>query len=200
MTSETAYPLAWPMGRPRCKSRARSRFGTYWEKPSVAKAREALSIELERMGASNPVLSTNMELRLDGQPRSDRRYPGDPGAAVYFTLGKQRMVLACDCWLTVGDNIWAIAKTIEAQRGIERWGSVSANQAFAGYAALPERTGADVWEVLGITPSASEAEIMEAYRSKAKAAHPDKGGSHELFAALSQAKDIALATARSRGA
>lgn len=197
--SETASPLHWPQGWPRCKYRERSRFGTYYEKPSVAKARDALSLELERLGAVNPILSTNMELRLDGQPRSDRRAPDDPGAAVYFTLSKKRMVLACDRWLTVGDNIWAIAKTIEAQRGIERWGSVSASQAFAGYAALPAATGPDVWQALGVATTATEAEIMAAYREKAKKAHPDMGGSHEEFAKLSQAKDIALATLRSRG-
>jgi hypothetical protein len=37
---------------------------------------------------------------------------------------------------------------------------------------------------------------MAAWREKAKSAHPDAGGSHEAFTALSEAKYIALATAR----
>lgn len=199
MSSETAFPLQWPAGRPRTKFRERSRFGTYYEKPSVARSREVLALELDRLGAKNPVLSTNMELRIDGQPRSDRRTPDDPGAAVYFTLKGQRLCLACDRWQTVGDNIWALAKTIEAQRGIERWGAVSAEQAFTGYAALVHRTEADCWEILGVAPTASEAEILAAFRERAKTTHPDvPGGSHDAFARVSQAKDIALATRRAR--
>ncbi len=96
------------------------------------------------------------------------------------------------------ENLYAIAKHVEALRGQDRWGVGSLDQAFAGYAALQHRTEADPWELLGVATTASEPEILAAYRDKAKSAHPDVGGSHEAFAALSQAKDTALATLRSR--
>lgn len=35
------------------------------------------------------------------------------------------------------------------------------------------------FEVLGVSPSATESEVKAAYRNKAKATHPDRGGSHK---------------------
>lgn len=144
------------------------------------------------------VISSNLELRLDGLPYSNRRDPSDPGAAVYWRDGDRRLVLACDKWSTVGENLYTIGKTIEATRAIERWGAVTTEQAFAGYTALPERTGPSCWEVLGVAPAATEPEILAAWRSKVKTAHPDAGGSTEAFNALNAAKDIALATLKGR--
>lgn len=147
------------------------------------------------------VISTNVQLRLDGRPYSNQKEPSDPGAAVYWTAkNKQRRVLACDKYRTVGENLYAIGKTIEATRAIERYGSVTTEQAFAGYAALEEKTEASCWDVLGIPPpiapglSAQNREnaVLDAYRRKARETHPDNGGSPEAFDAVVKAKDIAL--------
>jgi curved DNA-binding protein CbpA len=53
-----------------------------------------------------------------------------------------------------------------------------------------------VREVLGVDRSAGRAEIVAAYRDKAKRAHPDAGGSHEAMTALVRARDQALAAIR----
>src|SRR3712207_8918795 len=55
-------------------------------------------------------------------------------------LKGEKRVLACDKWDRIADTIHAIAKTIEATRGIERWGSVTTEQAFAGYTRSEEHT------------------------------------------------------------
>lgn len=202
----TAYPLSWPFGWPRNRTRVRSRFGTYWKKPSVAQARGVVIQELRRFGVVdwNVIISTNVQLRRDGLPYSNQREPDDTGVAVYWKDGKgKQLVLACDKYDTVGDNLYAIGKTMEATRGIERWGSVTAEQAFAGYAKLPEKTGPSCWEILGIPPLTVEAgkkdpdkmeyTVLDAYRRKARETHPDReGGSSEAFAAVVAAKDIAL--------
>jgi len=52
------------------------------------------------------------------------------------------------------------------------------------------------WETLGITPKATEPEILAAYRERSKIAHPDKGGSEDDMAALNRAKEEALRTAK----
>ncbi|MFL6228071.1 MAG: J domain-containing protein, partial [Pyrinomonadaceae bacterium] len=179
MSEYNAYPLSWPLGWPRHAVRIRSRFGKWNAPPSVAQGAKKVLAELKRMGVDDHavVISTNIELRLDGLPRSDRRAPTDPGAAVYFRLwNDQRKVLACDKYVTVGDNLYAIGLTIEATRGIERWGSVTVEQAFAGYVALEEKTTKSCWEVLGIpAPDAPglnqqnrENAVLDAYRRKAR--------------------------------
>lgn len=187
----TAYPLAWPPGRPRTPQHQRqaSRF-----RVTFAKARDGLTEELDRLGARYPVLSTNVELRIDGLPRANAPRPIDCGVAVYFALKDKRLCMACDRWNDTADNIHAIAKTIEAMRGISRWGSGDMlAQAFSGFAAIERpRT----WrEVLGLGPAAGLADAEAAFRRLAKERHPDVGGSAAAFTELS----AAIAAARKEG-
>ena len=51
---------------------------------------------------------------------------------------------------------------------------------------------AEAFEVLGLRPGASEADIQEAYRRLMRGAHPDAGGSDWLAARINQARDILL--------
>ena len=51
---------------------------------------------------------------------------------------------------------------------------------------------AEAFEVLGLPPNASEADIKEAYRRLMRGAHPDAGGSDWLAARINQARDILL--------
>jgi hypothetical protein len=142
-----------------------------------------------------PVVSTNLELRNDGLPYSKQRAIADPGVAVYFTRKGHQMVFACDQWDRIEHNMRAITKTIEAMRGIERWGSSDLmERAFAGFEALPPPDRVvtlSCWQILDLPVGASEMEVERAYRAKAKTAHPDAGGSREEWDQLRRAYDQA---------
>lgn len=48
----------------------------------------------------------------------------------------------------------------------------------------------DLYEILGMSPSASDAEIKSQYRTLAMQHHPDRGGDGELFKKISAAYDV----------
>lgn len=48
----------------------------------------------------------------------------------------------------------------------------------------------DLYDALGVKPDASQAEIKKAYRTKAKEAHPDQGGTREAFDRLLHAVNV----------
>jgi hypothetical protein len=191
-----AYPLTWPDGWKRESVRQRARFGDH----SMTRAVRECFAELLRLGVPDwsVVISSNVQLRLDGTPRANAPRPTDPGVAVWFTIGKERKVLACDRWDRPEHNLWAVAQHIGALRAQERWGVGSLEQAFRGYAALPAPS--DNWrDVLELRSDAGEAvcpfkpaEIAEAFRDLAMMHHPDRGGSPEAFQRLVKARDEAL--------
>jgi hypothetical protein len=212
----SAYPLAWPIGRPRTKERRKGDFGTTlrsaapadtppafsWHSPrktkkpkpvTLAEARERLATELDRLQALSPVLSSNVELRINGQPRSGGPEPRDPGVACYFQLDGKPLVLACDSYTEVAQNVAAIAAHIDAMRRMERYGVASLAQQFTGYLALPAPMVVDDWrEALGNPRTLAEAEAS--FRERMKTAHPDAGGSNAhasvLTAAITRAREV----------
>ena len=123
--------------------------------------------ECRLLGAANVIVSTNVAVRRDGLPYARQRTPEDPGAAVYFKLESvpEGLVLACDRWLRVEDNIAAVAAHIGALRGIDRWGVGSVRQAFAGYKRLAAGDAPTPWwEVLGIDRQAPAVAVKQAYK------------------------------------
>ena len=198
----TGYPICWPISRPRTKfaHRRHARFNT-----KFGKARDNLLTEIRRLGGTDAIISSNIPHRNDGLPRANAfssvELKNDPGIAVYFTRKKKKLCFACDCYLTVDDNMHAIAKTVEALRGIARWGTGDMMEAaFTGFMALPEISHSDVWDTLGIyQENATEQDVMSAWRARAKECHPDAvPGREKEWHELDTAKNIALATIKDR--
>lgn len=182
-----AYPLAWPAGRPRQHCRERARFQT-----PLGTAIVNLQREVQMLGGKDLVISSNLPLRRDGMPSARSTYVSEKGVAAYFMLKKKPMCFACDRWDAIEDNIQAVAKTIEALRGIERWGSGQmVEQAFTGFIALPSPE--QPWQVLGLADSRpTPDQVEDAYRRLAMKHHPDRGGSQAEMARINAARDALL--------
>jgi hypothetical protein len=210
MSEPTRSPLCWPAWFPRTQAsnRKEGRFSTQGDRGArqitLHQACRRVTDELSRFtrtghawrcDPSEVIISTDLQLRQDGLPRSGQRTPEDPGAAVYFTLdGKQRCV-PCDMYLRIEDNIAAIAATIQSLRTIERHGSQMFEAAFTGFDALPapDQTAGRSWrDVLDYYGNDLD-EARHQYLRARKAAHPDHGGApgqlNEVQAAWEQAQN-----------
>ena len=184
-----AYPLSWPAHWPRSQYHERALFKT-----PFGRARDQLLNELRLLGASDVVISSNYMLRRDGLPYADSREPEDKGVAVYFKLNGEDQCVPCDRWTSVVDNLQAIRLTVEAIRGLDRWGAKEmVNAAFRGFKALPAAGNSTTvmdepwYEILGVASDATEQSIRSAFKQKAKLYHPDTGGDEAEFARIRKA-------------
>jgi len=98
-----------------------------------------------------------------------------------------RGATAIGALVMLGPLVWS---WLGVSRGRPASGSGGAGQG------SPPRAGAltraEAFEVLGLKPGASEAEIREAHRRLMQAAHPDHGGSDWLAARINLARDVLL--------
>ena len=196
----TRYPLQWPEGWKRTQSyqRKTATFSRQGKALTVFDGVQRVLDELQRLGVhqDDVIVSTNLQTRLDGLPRSNQARPGDPGVCVYWKPAKSPMrCMAVDRYDEVQDNLAAVAATLEAMRSIERHGGAAIlDRAFTGFAALPAPAGGkrEWWTVLELPSTASQAEIREAFNRLAREHHPDRGGSDERMAEIIRARDEAL--------
>lgn len=177
------YPLQFPMGWKRTQNPERAMFRNH----TVAQAVNYLLDELNRLGGSNVIVSTNLMLRIDGLPYSNQKKPDDVGVAVYFNLEGEQQCFPCDRWDEVSHNIWAIYKSIQAIRGLSRWGAKEmVSSAFKGFRALPSPKDSIVMGVEYFSGIEDPEYLSLKYKSLAKKLHPDnkETGNQEQFQSM----------------
>lgn len=206
-----AYPLQWPAGWKRIPPHLRTtaRFvkkerkyyagtgNSYMQgrELSIADGVERVRTELTRMGImdDDQVINSNLQLRLDGFPKSGQREPEDPGIVVYWLDCGETRCMAIDRYDRVADNLAAVSATLEAMRAIERHGGAEIlNRAFTGFIALPA-SSESWWGILGVEQNARQIEIEAAYKRRRSEAHPDRGGSDDEFDSVQRAYEQATA-------
>lgn len=202
-----SFPLHWPDGWPRAKTRERAKFhkqstrqtesGTSYQQKhdlTIADGCSRVIGALSAMGVPDRdiVVSTNVEPRLDGMPKSNGSAGDDPGVAVYWKRKGKRQCIAVDRYDRVADNLAAIAATLDAMRAIDRHGGAQIlDRAFTGFIAIaaPEQP----FQVLGISAGATRGEIEAAHRKLSMTHHPDRPeGDHDKMARINAARDAML--------
>src|SRR5262245_32005406 len=120
-------PLDWPAGWPRTDRRLRAsgaRFTEAGVPVTFDGAVYKLKNELRLLHARGSVLTCNqMRFRTD-----------DPGVAIYFTIGKRQMAMACDRYDNQASNCRSLGLAILAMRQLNRHGGgAMMNKAFDGF-------------------------------------------------------------------
>lgn len=192
-----AFPLSWPpsWSRKKAHERRTAAFHKAGKQLTIGDGVKRVLAELERMGVADRdiIISSNIELRIDGYPRSNGGNPADPGVAVYWPArlkDQPPKCMAIDRYDRVADNLAAIAATLEAMRAIERHGGAEIlERAFTGFTALDGPATAHWSSVLGVPRDASTTTARAAHRILRSQHHPDKGGEAEKFKAVNDAWD-----------
>lgn len=180
-----AYPLAWPEGFPRAKTRTTSKFQTSLEGAlkNVNKSIAAFGQDSGKR-AEGIVISSNCSL---GNAR-----PTDPGVAVWFVWDGIQVCIPVDRYQKVEDNLQAIHHILEARRTELRHGGLAIVRAtFTGFAALPNPANRPWRDVLG-SDITSRTQLEAVYKRLRSESHPDKGGSADRFHDVQRAYDAAL--------
>lgn len=179
-TIPSRFPLCWPTAIPRSKSREPSRFKTTLPSAldNVEKSLQAFGKD-SRTKVTNIIMSSNVTLGAAS--------PADAGVAVWFMWGDDQVCIPVDRYITVAANLQAIHHILEARRTELRHGTLALVRAsMQGFKMLPAPYQ---WhEVLGVAPTATRAEIEEAYKARARSAHPDLGGTQDDMAKLNDAR------------
>ena len=171
---------------------------------------DLLDRELWNLGASAVMLAARFreqDLRLDGWPKSDARWPDHPGVELSFdTVDLGRLVYATDVCSRWDHNVRSIALGLEALRAVDRFGITRRGEQYAGWKALPgavdgdrAMTANDAWVALArfagqdfepVGAQRTDELARRLYRVAAKNTHPDAGGSDENFRRVQRAADV----------
>ena len=181
---------------------------SYWSfKASWPQTLELLQRELGHLEATDVVIEADFreqDLRLDGWPRANAREPQHPGIRIAFGSKHGPLVYATDQYARWQHNVRAIALGLEALRAVDRYGVTRRGEQYTGWRALPaggrseatsrEAAAATVWTLAGDPPGTTPDDVLEGgeqarliVRQAVRRAHPDTGGSTELFQQLQAA-------------
>lgn len=182
-------------------------------KSSLSDTITKISDELDKLDVSAAVIELDVSsnelrrIKREGFPRwHDEQSPCVRLTFSHPELGP--LQYPCGTYYCQKHNLRAIALTLEALRAIDRYGACSGSQQYEGFKGLPpgeeqERYFANsleaaeyVAELAGKSASSAEAILDDreyftfCYKSAAKSAHPDSGGSDKKFQTLQQAKEL----------
>lgn len=172
------FPLQWLPQQPRTKIRKIARFG----KHNPSESGDHLINELIRLGAKHIVISSNLQMRQRGDGFYANQKVDEAGVVVYFNLKGKSKAMACDRWTKVEHNIWALFCSIQAIRGLERWGgSEFLDGLFTGFKALPAPDVIIQSNIIYFSDCITELDIKKKFYKLSKELHPDLGGNLNQF-------------------
>jgi hypothetical protein len=178
------YPLQWPDGTPRTRTRQKSQFRT-----GLPAAIKNVTTSLRLFGDDSGIALSAVQ--VTSNVGLMHAAPADPGVAVWFQWDGALRCIAVDRYLTVAENLQAIHHVLEARRVEMRHAGITMTRAaFRGFVAALPAPGERPWsEVLGVPTDATPDQIAAAYKARARdlATRGDEGQRCELNVARDKA-------------
>ncbi len=183
MAFKTSHPLRWPAHLSRSQSFERGVNTGFNSNMSLADAVQFLQEEVEALGAESALLLTDYENLMS--ERLIRKAGSDTGAVLKLTIDRQDYDLACDRWLSLEHNIYALHLALRSWRNMAtNWGIADYARLLAGFThngtahvggnqavANSGDAQAEEWRsLLGLGPTATVEDAQAVYRRRAKIA------------------------------
>ena len=177
--------LDWPIELERTEPAARERTTKF--DVTLGNAIKDIKREMERLDVDDWWLETGMPQRkTDGLPYASAAEPDDPGVALRWTDGGEDYAIACDHYTRVRDNTRAIGLYLNEKRKMENRPVTTGQSEFAT-ARLPpadedviaapsassDEPTEEPYEILEISPDASDDVVKAVARRKSADVHPD---------------------------
>lgn len=173
-------PLQWVSHIKRTKTREKSKFKSH----TVAKSCKLIKSQIKLMGGDDCLVTSNIPTNTTGFA-TVKLYGNsvDTGVSIFFKLNGVQKVIQVDKYNDSNSNLYALAKSVEAMRDLDRWGGVQVMDGmFTGFAALPapDQVSASTMTFYfdGFTTKAAARPL---YLDLCKRLHPDNGGSQPDF-------------------
>lgn len=193
----------WPGDPTPARDRRRAPFKAGW-----GSTLRDLMRELSWLDAHTVVCQIALEEKdfrvTDGHPRAQAR-ASHPGVVLAFESKYGPLKYATDVFDDFTDNMRAIALGLEALRKVERYGITRRGEQYKGWQQLGSGIATNepmskdqAWRVLydlagldnGALGSRDISTVDGLYKRAAKLNHPDVGGSDDLMARATEARDV----------
>jgi hypothetical protein len=176
--------------------RQRSNFSASW-----SATLSLLNSELRHLGARDRELLVAIspeDFRLDGKPRANAKQQ-HPGVILSFDAKVGHLSYAVDTFDRWQDNVRGIAKSLEALRMVDRYGTTKHGEQYRGFLAL-EATAASAgfgdwsealtWlvDLVGAEELPGDPAPAMVLRKAQRISHPDVGGDTATFQRVSLAE------------
>lgn len=206
MAHLTVRPLvAWP-GELTQPHRRANTFKAGWTSTVNLLEREVNALSISGRGGRVVVEMAveERDCRLDGWIRADAQ-PRHPGVILSFESRFGPLRYWTDAYTTYQGNVRAIALGLEALRAVDRYGISRSGEQYVGWNAIGAGRPVALTKEVAVSllgqaanltkrPKPDDPDIAEwatiAFKLAAKANHPDYGGSHDEFVALTAARDL----------
>jgi hypothetical protein len=144
-------------------------------------------------GQTSRIVTDHLEMELDhdtGMMRGVVLKGAFAGRAIETMSPAEMAMLWQDCRFSDVQSATLIEAYLDSVH--PSWREDMAKAGARGGPASEAMTREEALEILGLKPSASEADIRRAHRELIVKLHPDRGGSSYLAAKINQAKDVLL--------
>lgn len=182
-------PLQWVSHIKRAQVRVKSKFKAH----TVSKSCGLIKRQIGLMGGRDCIVTSNIPTNTIGFS-SVNLYGNslDTGVSIFFKLNNMQKVIQVDKYNDFNSNLYALAKSVEAMRNLDRWGGVQVMDGmFTGFAALPSPEQVSVSTMTfyfeGFTTKSAARPL---YLDLCKRLHPDNGGNQQDFQEMKRQHEV----------